>query len=242
VGPGSFYVVAPYAALVSTASAIVVYGLLVFLVGGLKFWRATGSGLRDLVDLPALWQATSDAFDLRYLKGGGSGCYYPSDRRSQARRVYHSLVFYGFLADLASTTLAAIYQDILDIMPPFPVLSLPVILGTLGGIAMIAGCVGLLYLKWQSDRTPAVERMTSMDVAFLVTLILASVTGLVTLLFRETAAMGVLFALHLGVVAGLFITMPYGKFAHVVYRYAALVQNRLEQRRALRLAAATGGH
>ena len=43
--------------------------------------------------------------------------------------------------------------------------------------------------------------------------------------------MGTLLVIHLGVVAGLFITLPYGKFAHVVYRYAALVRYSIEQRR-----------
>jgi citrate/tricarballylate utilization protein len=41
--------------------------------------------------------------------------------------------------------------------------------------------------------------------------------------------MGPLLVIHLGLVAGIFITAPYGKFAHVVYRYAALVRNALEQ-------------
>ena len=38
------------------------------------------------------------------------------------------------------------------------------------------------------------------------------------------AAMGVLLAIHLGVVIALFATMPYGKFVHGIYRFAALVR------------------
>jgi citrate/tricarballylate utilization protein len=230
-GPGAFYVIAPYVGLVLTASALALYAIGVFVIGGIRFWRDTRGTPSELISASALWQAVTDAFDLKYLRGGGAGCYYPSDRRSQARRVYHQLVFFGFLADLASTTLAAIYQDVFEIMPPFALLSLPVLLGTLGGVAMIVGSIGLLALKWRSDRVPAVGRMLTMDVAFLVMLLLASSTGLLTLILRETAAMGVLFGVHLGVVAGLFCTAPYGKFAHVVYRYAALVRNSVEQRR-----------
>jgi len=61
-------------------------------------------------------------------------------------------------------------------------------------------------------------------------LFVTSFTGLLLLGFRETSAMGTLLVIHLGVVAGLFITAPYGKFAHVVYRYAALVRYSIEQR------------
>ena len=74
--------------------------------------------------------------------------------------------------------------------------------------------------------------MFNMDVAFLVLLLFTSLTGLVLLAFRETALMGTLLVIHLGFVAGLFITLPYGKFAHVVYRYAALVRYSIEQRQA----------
>jgi citrate/tricarballylate utilization protein len=44
------------------------------------------------------------------------------------------------------------------------------------------------------------------------------------LLWRDTAAMGPLLALHLGVVFALFIIMPYGKFVHGLYRFVALVR------------------
>jgi len=47
---------------------------------------------------------------------------------------------------------------------------------------------------------------------------------------RDTAAMGTMLTIHLGLVAALFLTMPYGKFAHLFYRYSALVRNSVEER------------
>ena len=96
---------------------------------------------------------------------------------------------------------------------------------------LIIGTGGLLILKYRSDRDLSAELMLKMDVAFLVLLFLTSLTGLLLLALRKTAAMGALLVGHLALVPGLFITMPYGKFAHVVYRYAALVQYAIEQRR-----------
>ena len=55
-------------------------------------------------------------------------------------------------------------------------------------------------------------------------LFLTSLTGLFLLLLRETAAMGPLLAIHIGVVFALFITLPYGKFVHGLYRFVALVR------------------
>ena len=69
-----------------------------------------------------------------------------------------------------------------------------------------------------------------MDVAFIVMLFLTSLTGMALLLLRETPAMGPLLALHLGVVFSLFITMPYGKFVHGIYRFVALVRYARERR------------
>jgi citrate/tricarballylate utilization protein len=219
-------------------SIIALYGLWVFARGAVRFWKDTHSDLVDTLNFHALIRASMDAFGLRYLKGGESdGCNYPDAGFSEIRRWFHHLVFYGFLLDLASTTMAAIYDHFLGWAAPYPLLSWPVVLGTVGGVMLLVGCAGLLYLKGRSDRDPAEARMYGMDLAFLWLLLLTSLTGLLLLALRDSSLMGTLLVIHLGIVAGLFITIPYGKFAHVIYRYAALVRNALEQDRASRRAA-----
>jgi citrate/tricarballylate utilization protein len=144
---------------------------------------------------------------------------------------FHHLVFYGFLLDFAATSVAAFYDHFFGWQAPYPYSSWPVILGTSGGVGLVIGAGGLLYLKWQSDGAPGAAIMRGMDLAFLWLLLLTSLTGMLLLALRETPAMGTLLVIHLGVVAGLFISAPYGKFAHVVYRYAALVRYAIERRR-----------
>ena len=51
-----------------------------------------------------------------------------------------------------------------------------------------------------------------MDVAFLAILFMTGLAGLLLLPLRETPAMGILLAVHLGVVFSLILTMPCGKF------------------------------
>ncbi len=42
--------------------------------------------------------------------------------------------------------------------------------------------------------------------------------------------MALLLAVHLGTVMALFLTLPYGKFAHGIYRSAALLKWAIEKR------------
>jgi citrate/tricarballylate utilization protein len=70
-----------------------------------------------------------------------------------------------------------------------------------------------------------------LDTAFLVMLFLVSLTGFLLMILRDTPAMGILLAIHLGVVLGLFLSLPYGKFVHGLYRFLALVKYAGERRR-----------
>ena len=56
-------------------------------------------------------------------------------------------------------------------------------------------------------------------------------SGLGLMGLRTTVAMPLLLCAHLGAVMALFATLPYGKFAHAVYRGAALLKWAVERRR-----------
>lgn len=237
--PGSFYQIVPYLAMVLPAIFLVLYGGAIWLQGGVRFWTESDSPLlRRPHGLGPLFRALRDSFTVKYLGGGGPGCSYPGKNSTQLRRIFHSLVVYGFLADLISTTLAFIYQDFLHILPPYPFTSLPVIFGSAGGIALVIGVAGLLVFKMRSDHAQAADKAYGLDYAFLIFLGLAAFTGLMTLIFRTTVAMGAILILHLATIAGLFITAPYGKFVHFVYRIFALVRFQIESENG----SSQGGH
>lgn len=239
---GSFYAVMSHSAMTLTFGAVSLFIVAALVMGMVLFWRDTGEGSAvgtgllprpsDGAEAPSpLRVAVWDTLRLRYLEGGGDGCAYLAEAPSHARRWFHHLSFYGFLLCFAATTVAAIYHYIFGWPAPYPFWSAPVLLGTLGGVGLLIGPLGLLWLKRTRNPEVSDPKQTGMDVSFLVLLFLTSLTGLWLLIFRQTSAMGVLLALHLGVVMGLFITMPYGKFVHATYRFAALLRNAIEQRR-----------
>jgi citrate/tricarballylate utilization protein len=229
-GAGAFYRVIPYLAMLLPALAVSLYVIGVMLAGAYAYWRDIRGTRRETGWRPAL-VALGEALGLRYLRGGtAGGCTYPGERASNSRLVLHMLVFYGFLSAFAATVVAAVLQDMFDVLPPYPLLSLPVVLGSLGGVAIIIGTSGLLFLKWRSERAPADRSTLNLDWLFLLSLNMVSITGMLLLALRDTPLMGVLLVVHLATVLALYISAPYGKFAHFLYRYAALVQNRVESR------------
>jgi citrate/tricarballylate utilization protein len=222
VGPGAFYAIVPYALML--VPALVVSGLaaLALAAAFARSWADMGGRRRELLDVRLWLVTTGEALGLRWLGGGGGGCFYPDrERASGMRRALHVLLVGGLVAAFASTVAAAIEQDLLDRLPPYPVLSVPVLLGSLGGIAIVAATSGLLVLKARAGR----DSSTALDVAFLAVLDLAAITGMLTLALRDTPALGPALVAHLGVLAALYVTAPYGKLVHAVHRLAALLRD-----------------
>jgi citrate/tricarballylate utilization protein len=220
----------PHGAMAGLIGFAFLYAIVAMAMGVRAFWRDIGEPIGMTVEPGSLWQAMKDAGQLRYLDGGGVGCFNEDERPTDRRKIYHHLTFYGFLLCFASTSVATLYHYLLAREAPYPWWDLPVVLGTLGGIGLLIGPAGLLAEKFKRDPALVDEKRTGMDVAFTVMLFLTSLTGIALLVWRDTAAMGPLLALHLGVVFGLFITLPYGKFVHGLYRYVALVRYARERR------------
>lgn len=232
---GSPYEDVPYYPLLTLLLVTALFSVTVISVAARKFWREI-NGRSTLARPVALWRATLESLTLRYLRGGGGGCFYPSATvPSSARRVLHTFVAYGFGLCLLSTTSAAVLQDLVGSMPPYDVISVPVIAGLAGGIAMTIGCTGLLAMKASATGIAASPEMTRKDYGLLVALDFLAVSGLATLFVRDSWAFDLVFIVHLAAVVFSFLATPYSKFIHVIYRYLSLVKNQVEQTSATRV-------
>jgi citrate/tricarballylate utilization protein len=227
----NFYGVISHDEMVVTFALMFTIIITVHAASFLRFWRESGEKLSELFDRKILFSAFRDAMSLKNLDSHGAGCTYPDEQHSQARRWFHHFTFYGFLLCTASTTVAAVYHTIFRWQAPYAYFSVPVLLGTLGGFGLLAGPIGLYRLKQRRDTAIVDVKQDSSDVSFLSLLFLTSLTGLALLMLRDTGIMGLLLRVHLGVVLGLCLTLPYGKYVHSIYRLAALARSALESSR-----------
>jgi citrate/tricarballylate utilization protein len=222
--------VMPHRAMIALFGAVSLYAILAFVLSLRAFWRDINAG-SPRVGFAAFWQAIADTMTLRYLGGGGGGCTSETEQPSAERRVYHHITFYGFLLCFAPTSVATVYHYAFGWRAPYAPYSLPVLLGIIGGIGLLIGPTGLFVLSRKRDPKLTDPARSGMDTAFIAMLYLTSLTGFLLLFLRDTAAMGLLLAIHLGFVLALFLSLPYGKFVHGLYRFLALVKYAGERRR-----------
>ncbi len=229
-GPGAFYVIMSHNAMVIVFGIAFLAALAALAAGLAHFWRGISEPAATLASPAFLAAATHDAALLRYLEGGGAGCMNEDERPTDRRALFHHLTFWGFLFCFAATCVGTIYHYGFGREAPYPWWDLPVVLGTLGGFGLVVGTPGLFLARLRRDPAIADADHSGMETTFIVMLFLTALSGLAVLFFRATPAMAVLLALHLGIVFALFLTFPYGKFVHGLYRFAALVRYARERR------------
>ena len=222
VGPGAFYEIMPHNVMVLLGGVTFGWAVLAMTIGGFRYWRTCGS---PDVRLPHVLQALREAGSTRHLGGAGDGCNDIDERYSLGRRHFHMATLWGFLLSFASTSVATLMHYFLGWEAPYSWYSAPVVLGTVGGVLLCLGTAGLFWLKVQADQAPADRRRFGMDYGFIALLFIVSATGLALLFFRHTSAMGWLLIIHIGFVLALFVTLPYGKFVHGIYRTMAIARD-----------------
>jgi citrate/tricarballylate utilization protein len=229
---GNFYGIFPHNTLALMFGAVFGFAILALTMGVRRFWRNVSPVAASLpLKTSAALEATANVAQLKYLDGGhGEGCNNADDKFTLWRRRFHHLTFYGFLLCFAATGVATLYHYLLNWSAPYPILSLPVMLGIAGGIGLLIGPAGLLWLNLRRNPAHGDENQKPMDRGFISLLFLVSASGLALLAFRETTALGLLLAIHLGLVMAFFLTMPYSKFAHGIFRSAALLKYSIEKR------------
>ena len=232
-----FYAIFPHNLMVSMFAPIFLWSVLALALGVTKFWReVTPATSGAPLSSPAAAEAAHDALRLKYLGGGhGDGCNNEDDAFTLARKRMHHLTFYGFMLCFAATSVATVYHYALGWPAPYDFTSLPKLLGTVGGISLAIGTLGLWRLNLARDPQHGDVQQRPMDRGFIALLFFISVTGLALMLSKNTAAMPVLLAVHLGMVMALFLTLPYGKFAHGIFRTAALLRFAVEKRQPSKL-------
>lgn len=199
-----------------------------------KFWAALGSTVPSGTERGPLVPALKGTAGEVLTHEGFDDC-----TTSHVRRKSHMAMFYGFLGLVAATTGAALYTEI------FPIigiewhdneLSLPLwdpvkIVGNLGGIALLVGLFQTMSLR---RRLPNVSGKSSYsDWFFSGLLALTALSGFATEILRYAGIRIAYpaYTVHLVFVYGLFAYFPFSKFAHAMYRPAALAFARQVKRR-----------
>ncbi len=232
-GRGEFYAVIPHQVLIALFGGVGVFVVLAMSIAIARFWRDSGE-TDGMPPLPVLAKALREAFTLTHLHGDGNQCLEAIEDRRPWRRWLHHCTLYGFGLCFVSTSIAAVYHLVFGWHAPYAYTSAPVLFGAAGGVGLLIGPAGLFVLRGRRDPELGDAEQNGLDVSFILLLFASSATGLVLMVLRARAAMGMLLLVHLSCVLTLFLTMPYGKFVHGLYRTVALVKSVLDTARAAR--------
>ncbi|MDF1856594.1 tricarballylate utilization 4Fe-4S protein TcuB [Pseudooceanicola sp.] len=223
-GGEGFYAQLSHNALMAIFLPAFLLPLVAIIVALRRYWALVGGGP---IRARHLLSALHDAARMRNLDGGqGQGCNFEvEDRFSGARRSAHQLVMWGFLLCFAATSVATLMHYMMGWHAPYALLTPPKILGVPGGIMLVVGTIWLARLKRRADPELSAKSVASGEMGFVALLFLTGASGLALYAARNTGAMPLLLALHLGAVFSFFLLMPYSKMIHGFVRLAALARD-----------------
>ncbi len=196
------------------------FALLAGFVGARHAWTAWGEGgTRSGGLLQGLGAVALDILAHRRFGTCTTG---------RPRRTGHLLLLWGFIGALATTTLLGIGIDVLEVKTPLPQLNPVKLLGNLSAILLAIGIVWLTVNR--AGNAAAAGASRAYDVFLVVLLVLLVFSGIGSELARLFLAPQValaIYVVHLGMVLSLFLTFPFSKLAHLLYRTLAMAHERV---------------
>jgi len=197
-------------------------------VGGKRFWNLLGTGaVRSGSFFSHLVPVVREI--LTHGRFGKCGSAKP-------RQWAHFALVWGFIGATATTTLVAIALYVLGNDLPLSQAHPFKLIGNFSALLLLYGCGALAWNRLTFAKNAG--RSTAFDVYLLALIGLVTVSGVLAELLRlmhtDQESLGGLFYLgcwlyivHMGAVVSLFLTAPYSKLAHLLYRTLAMVHERM---------------
>ncbi|NIM52661.1 MAG: hypothetical protein GTO22_26020 [Gemmatimonadales bacterium] len=216
----------PHWLLNSFFALFTVLALLAALIGVQRFLRALkAAGTWGVASRPAKGLFASTVAAVRKIIKHDK---FTSCTAEHSRPVSHFCVFFGFIA-LCVVTIWVItgpFNPLLrdGFVYPFSFWSPWKMLANIGGVAVFLGCV--LMIRERLHNRDNAGSSSYFDWAFLWTLFAVVLSGFMTELLhylRMVPHRHVAYFIHLVLVFGLLMYLPYSKFAHLLYRTAAMI-------------------
>ena len=208
-------------------SGIFLLSLGLGMLGVMRFWKGMNES-----------RGKNVKFKLGTLIGGALGKIVPHSRfkecgENKARATAHLLVVFGFVGLLIVTVYAIVVLLLGDHAhpgEPLAIFTYPLawfdpgkVLGIFSGIALVVGS-GMMVSERMKDN-PKLGKGTYFDWFFLGSIVALGITGFLTWILRMANIPAIaypMYFIHLVVIFLVLIYLPYSKFAHMMFRTAAM--------------------
>lgn len=194
--------------------------LLASIVSGRRFWTLiAASGERRGGFLSAFLPALGDiAVHKRFGRCGAA----------KPRQLGHLALLWGFVGAAVTSGLLIVGMYVQHLAMPLALSHPYKILGNISGALLVVG--GAMLVGNRLGDRNASGTTSAFDSFFLGVVVLVIATGMTVELARlaDAASFALsVYVVHLGSVMTLFLTFPYSKFAHMLYRTLAMVHARM---------------
>ena len=205
------------------------FAVLMFVISISRFWGAMNRNSSNLTHqenkqglIPAFIATVTEIITHKKFADCGE---------NKTRQIAHLLTFLGFVGLTVTAGVGAFYEIFLHQPSPYPLLHPVKILGNSTAIMFIIGSSILIVRRFQGHEKAG--NSTYSDMLFISVLYAIGVTGISIELLR-LGGIAVLayptYFIHLTFIFVLLVYAPYSKFAHVVYRFVALLWARVNGR------------